>query len=51
MRGTMAERTEDAEVPDGLRAHWRTWLGATDDELAVLGARPRRAAPGRRGGC
>ena len=38
MRGTIAERTEDAELPDGLRAHWRSWLGATDDELAVLGA-------------
>ena len=38
MRGTTVERTEDAELPDGLRAHWRAWLGATDDELAVLGA-------------
>jgi RimJ/RimL family protein N-acetyltransferase len=38
VRGTIVERTEDAELPDGLRAHWRTWLGATDDELAVLGA-------------
>ena len=38
MRGTIVERTEDAELPDGLLAHWRAWLGATDDELAVLGA-------------
>ena len=38
MRGTTVERAEDAELPDGLRAHWRAWLGATDDELAVLGA-------------
>lgn len=38
MRETIVERTEDAELPDGLRAHWRDWLGATDDELAVLGA-------------
>ena len=38
MRGTIVERTEGAELPDGLRAHWRAWLGATDDELAVLGA-------------
>ena len=38
MRETIAERTEDAGLPDGLRAHWRAWLGATDDELAVLGA-------------
>ena len=38
MRGSIEERTEDAELPDGLRAHWRAWLGATDDELAVLGA-------------
>ena len=38
MRGTIEERTEDAELPDGLRAHWRAWLGATDHELAVLGA-------------
>jgi RimJ/RimL family protein N-acetyltransferase len=38
VRGTIVERTEDAELPDGLRAHWRAWLGATDDELAVLGA-------------
>jgi RimJ/RimL family protein N-acetyltransferase len=32
------EPAEGAELPDGLRAHWRAWLGATDDELAVLGA-------------
>ena len=38
MRGTIVELTEDAELPDGLRAHWRAWLGATDDEIAVLGA-------------
>ena len=38
MRATTEERTEDAELPDGLRAHWRAWLGATDDELDVLGA-------------
>jgi len=31
------ERTEDAALPDGLRAHWRAWLGAADDDLAVLG--------------
>jgi GNAT superfamily N-acetyltransferase len=38
VRGTTVERIEDAGLPDGLRAHWRAWLGATDDELAVLGA-------------
>jgi hypothetical protein len=38
VRETFAERTEDADLPDGLRAHWRSWLGATTDELAVLGA-------------
>lgn len=37
MRGTTVERTEDAALPDGLRAHWRAWLGAADDDLAVLG--------------
>ena len=30
MRGTTVERIEGAELPDGLRAHWRAWLGATD---------------------
>jgi len=37
VRGTTVERTEDAALPDGLRAHWRAWLGAADDDLAVLG--------------
>ena len=45
MRRTIVERTEDAELPDGLRAHWRAWLGATDDELAVLGAVPDGPPP------
>ncbi len=30
--------TDLTVVPDALRAHWVTWTGATDAELAVLGA-------------
>ena len=32
-----------ADVPDGLRAHWVAWTGASDDLVAALGA----AADGR----
>ena len=45
MQGVTTERRDAAEVPDGLRAHWRTWLGATDDELAVLGSTPPQGPP------
>ena len=45
MQGVTTERRDDAEVPDGLRAHWRTWLGATDDELAVLGSATLQGPP------
>ena len=30
--------TDVTVVPAALRAHWRTWTGATADELAVLGS-------------
>jgi RimJ/RimL family protein N-acetyltransferase len=38
VQGVTTERRDAADVPDGLRAHWRAWLGATDDELTVLGS-------------
>lgn len=38
MQGVRTGRHDAADVPDGLRAHWRSWLGATDDDLAVLGS-------------
>lgn len=37
--------TDAADVPAGLRAHWRAWLGATDDDLAVLGSGSRKGPP------
>ena len=39
-------------VPDRLRAHWASWLGATPQDLAVLGAgngRPAGRGPGETG--
>jgi len=45
VQGVTTERLGAAEVPDGLRAHWRTWLGATDDELAALGAGAQSGPP------
>ena len=45
MQDVRTRRPEAADVPDGLRAHWRAWLGATDDDLAVLGSGPRPGPP------
>jgi GNAT superfamily N-acetyltransferase len=44
VRGLTVDRRDDAEIPDGLRAHWREWLGAEHDDLAVLGL-PHDGAP------
>lgn len=45
MQGLTTDRRDSAEVPDGLRAHWRTWLGATDEEVDVLGREPDGGPP------
>jgi GNAT superfamily N-acetyltransferase len=34
--------TPDVVVPPPLLAHWRTWTGATDEQLARLGSDPGR---------
>jgi GNAT superfamily N-acetyltransferase len=45
VQGVTSYRREAADLPDGLRAHWRAWLGATDDELAVLGSGAQPGLP------
>ena len=45
MQGVTTERPGAADLPDGLRAHWRSWLGASDHDLAVLGSGAHHGRP------